>query len=626
MSLLCLLCHLAWSQQDSVLLDGVSVYSSRMRTFAAADKIILIDSGIQKMNDGNSLAMLLTKIAPLNIRAYGIGGLSTPSLRGTGSNQTAVVWEGLNLQSQMNGSLDLNLVPSIMVDDVSIQFGGSSSMFGSGAMGGTIQMGSSAPSFQSGISASLHEQLGSFGLQSHAFKVKAATQKLSLGVRAFLKEADNDFEFYNVYNQSDETMRNAQVKQYGILTELAYRPLPNGLLELKHWYQDNDTHVPKTAGAGQESNAIQYDQFHRAILKYDQKLSNAWRLNYKLGLLDHVLNYDDKINTHSHSHSQSIINEALFNYRASRHLQLEIGLNATHESGDADNYSDIQDRNRMALFVSSHLAIRQKLELNLAIRTNMVDGDFKPILPSLGLNYHTNSWLDIKAKVAKSYRIPTFNDLYWSGSGAKGNPDLVPENGMSYEIGYLIHAKKESLSFHYEGTVFYNHILDWIFWNDLGSYWTPINLKELWSYGIEQNLHAQYQLNQNSRITLDGNYQFVLSTPEKPDELFGNLQQVYTPKHQGNAFVQYHWRSIQAGVNLIYAGKQYSDDGNIEIRAVDPYALTDLSVGYKFALAQKHAIQSTLQVKNIFDTSYEVRRAYPMPGINYQLNLVYTFN
>ncbi|PIB35666.1 hypothetical protein BFP72_09810 [Reichenbachiella sp. 5M10] len=623
--LLIALPHTLWAQQDSLWLTPVDVTASRMETYSAADKTVTIDSTYLTLNDGNSIAMLLSKLGPLNIRSYGIGGLSTASLRGTGSNQTAILWEGINLQSQMNGSLDLNLVPTFMIDNISIQYGGSSTLNGSGAMGGSIQMNSQPSRYNTPFFLSLHEQLGSFGLQSHGLKIQTSTNKLSYSIRGYYKQADNDFDFYNRFTQVDEIQRNAQVKQYGLLSSLSYRITPKGELTIKYWHQDNDTHIPKTAGAGTPSNAVQFDSFHRGVLRYQQTLHPTLRLYYQLGILDHALIYDDKINTLSHSSSFSTINEARLDYNPTPYIALELGINHTFENGHSDSYGQLENRHRTALFLSTHLSLLSKLELNLSARQSIIDGKTVPFLPSIGLSYPVSSWLDLKSKVAKSYRIPTFNDLYWSGSGAIGNPDLAPEEGMSYEIGYLLHSNSTPNQIRYEGTVFYNHIQDWIQWKEVSSVWTPINLQEIWTYGIEQSISGSYRFSSTSHLSTGANYQLTIATPNSPNQLWTKPQLSYTPMHQGNLYLTYHWQAFHAGTNLAYTGKQYTDEGNIEIRALDPYLLIDLNAGYQFRL-QQHTIALTAQVKNLFNTSYEVRRAYPMPGINYQFNLVYKFN
>jgi len=73
-----------------------------------------------------SLADRLQWESPVAVRANAPGALSTVSSRGAGPARTAVVWEGVNLQSTMNGVVDVSLLPVWPEDRIEIQYGGQS--------------------------------------------------------------------------------------------------------------------------------------------------------------------------------------------------------------------------------------------------------------------------------------------------------------------------------------------------------------------------------------------------------------------------------------------------------------------------------------------------------------------
>ena len=92
-----------------------------------------------------SLADVLSRNTASFLRQYSPGTLASPSIRGTGAAHTALVWNGLNLQSSMNGQLDLSLIPSLLFDQFSLQMGAGSASWGTGAIGGTIFFESDLP-------------------------------------------------------------------------------------------------------------------------------------------------------------------------------------------------------------------------------------------------------------------------------------------------------------------------------------------------------------------------------------------------------------------------------------------------------------------------------------------------
>jgi len=73
-----------------------------------------------------------------------LGSIATSAIRGASAGHTVVVWNGLALQSPMLGLLDLSMLPSGLVDEVSIQYGGQSTLWGSGAIGGVIHLNNQA--------------------------------------------------------------------------------------------------------------------------------------------------------------------------------------------------------------------------------------------------------------------------------------------------------------------------------------------------------------------------------------------------------------------------------------------------------------------------------------------------
>ena len=138
--------------KDSVLVTPeVTVRGSRLDEFDAGVKVITTDSLTQNKYRHNNLSTLLEQNTNIYIKSYGLGSLSTMSFRGGGAEQTSVLWNGFNLQSPMNGTLDLALVPVSLVDQVKVQFGGCGALWGSGSVSGSIHL-DNKPIFGKGLS------------------------------------------------------------------------------------------------------------------------------------------------------------------------------------------------------------------------------------------------------------------------------------------------------------------------------------------------------------------------------------------------------------------------------------------------------------------------------------------
>src|SRR4051812_12993113 len=106
---------LSYAQKEttdsSFHLKEVIVTSNRLVNFSAGTKVNDIDSLALAQHNSTNLADLLADESPVFIKSYGLGSLATTSFRGGSANHTAILWNGFNINSPMNGQLDLSLVP-----------------------------------------------------------------------------------------------------------------------------------------------------------------------------------------------------------------------------------------------------------------------------------------------------------------------------------------------------------------------------------------------------------------------------------------------------------------------------------------------------------------------------------
>ncbi len=623
--------NVAQQTLDSVwLLEEVPVTDSRLALFASGDKVAPVTGYAIGNMDYTNLSELLMKYSAINVRSYGVGGLSTASLRGTGSNHTAVFWEGINLQSSMNGSLDLTLMPVSFIDDISLQYGSAGSLFGSGAMGGAIHLASQGLSENDGWQGRLYQQLGSFGSTYTGLNVGVREGKFAVKVRGFASQADNDFPFFNIYKNRRETRQNAAIRQHGLLAETYLSLNSRHDLSLKYWFQDNLVHIPSVVAAGGKARATQADVFHRAILQWQwQERNNI--LKAHTALVYHNLVYDDKMREPSLSQSTSWITEVGNTHYLNDKNWLYAGLNHTYETATVDSYgANRPQRNRTALYLSYRTLLIRKLEGTLGMRETLIDGKPSPFLPSLGLSYALTQQWHLKTKVARSYRVPTFNDLYWVGAGGLGNPDLQPEKGWSSEVG--IQASDHTMgqvSISGEATIFSSSINQWIGWVPVtASEWSPINVEQVWARGVEVSGNMQYQFSRKLSAQVWGTYTYTKSTKEKINDGGSatelHKQLIYTPYHQFKASVNMYYQQWTVGYSHLFVGDQFATSSNQ--LTLPYYNIGDFSLTYQWKISHQHQLLLNGKLNNAFNKDYEVRRGYPMPGRNYHISIIYQFN
>ncbi|MBS1570181.1 MAG: TonB-dependent receptor, partial [Bacteroidetes bacterium] len=505
--------HMVQAQQepDTIALNSVVVTAPPRSDFAAGLKVQAIDSAVLDRFHGADLGTLLGHEGPLFIKNYGPGSLATSSFRGAGAGHTAVLWNGFNIGSPMNGQIDLSLVPVGIADHIGIMYGGSSALWGSGAVGGAVML-DNAPNFNGGLTADAGASFGSFSdMRQHA-GFALGRQKWSTSLRLFNATARNDFAYQPLGEAGApvQRQRNAGMVQHGLLAENFFRINNRQRIDLGFWYQHNDRHVPPTMLQG-NSTARQIDGSTRATAEW-QRTGERMNSYVRAAWFDEQLAWHgSETDSAANSRTGTLIAEAEVRIKLNDQRQrINAGINDTYAQALSDGYPDRREQNRTALFASYLLTDRKSRSTTaLSLRQKLVAGEPVPFTWSLGSSYRVAKWLTAKANVARVYRLPTFNDLYWVPGG---NPDLLPESGYSGEAGLAVKGKlAPHVEANAEATVFQRTMDNWIIWLPGGAYWSPENLMNVWSRGLEMRGGTGWRM-RNTAVRLDLMTNYVVST------------------------------------------------------------------------------------------------------------------
>jgi len=133
-----------------------------------------------------------------------------------------------------------------------------------------------------------------------------------------------------------------------------------------------------------------------------------------------------------------IISEFAVNQDLRKVFGYKAGVKYEYIVPNVYSYSDsvIEYEQHFDAYLSSFLKIADRLKLTVNLRQSFVTNFSVPFTPAIGAEYRLysseKSLIRLSSNIARSYRVPTFNDRYW---GTQGNPDLEPEDGMNYELG-----------------------------------------------------------------------------------------------------------------------------------------------------------------------------------------------
>ena len=615
----------ASAQKDSLqLLKVVEVVSVRNQNFSSASKFQKIDSLKLDQYSNSNLADLLSNESMVFIKSYGLGSLASSSFRGAGAAHTAVLWNGFNLQSQMHGMIDLSLVPANFLNSVQLQFGSSSALWGSGAVGGAIHL-NNTNSFNKGLSLYTNTSYGSFADKQQQFSVEISKKRFSSNLKVFHHEAKNDFEFSNraLYGKPTQKQTNAELKQYGFLQENYLRINTDQLLNTRFWYQFNDRGMPPSMT--QNVNvAKQKDESFRFTTEWSLKKKKI-TANVRAGYFDEYLSYNDSlIDEYSKSRANTFIAEAETKFSITKYDELNIGVNNTWNAASTESYEQEHQQNRTSVFAGYHLhTLDHDWSLIINARQEFMKNSVLPFIFSAGIAGKFLSVFRLKINAAQHYRLPTLNDRYWVPGG---NVDLKPESGWSEDLTLAYKQKMKKMNWELEAAAFNREIKNWVIWQpSVSGIWSPQNVQKVWSRGIEYKLNVNYQY-AKLKVEASGLYNYVLSTNKKsvvPNDATLNKQLIYTPiqNAQGSLFVQYAGTSVY--FSQIYVGYRYTSSDNKNY--LKPYTVSNVRIAQTFTLTGA-SIKVYAQLNNVFNEQYEVIEYRAMPLINYQFGLALHFN
>ncbi len=619
------------AQEKSVELQEVKVQSSRLDEFGTGTKIKKIDSTELARFKNGTLADLLSQNNLLFIKTYSPGNLATPSFRGTGPAHTAVLWNGFNIQSPMNGQTDFTLLPANFVNNVQVQFGGAGALFGSGAIGGTIHL-NNVPTFDRGITAGANATLGSFANYQQNISAEISKKRWITAIKLFNTDNKNNYTFIDPINP-DRTQRqvNARVSQKGLLLENYFKLTDRQTINFHYWYQEASRQIPPPLLAGTETQDYQNDVTHR--------LSSQWqRTGQKVNWAVRSALFSEKIlfgrprNDTAQNTVITFITEVENTITIAQNQSLKLGVNNTFNKAKGDNMpSGNPELNRIAFFGAYKIsAFNNNWSVSLTLREQLNNNKSTPLTPGLGLagNVYKDK-LKLTANVSRNYRLPTFNDLYWQAGLAKGNRDLQPESGWSEDFGLALSLKKEKKASVYSldatANVFNSNINNWIYWYDSSSVLRVDNIQSVWSQGFETSIKLKLERGRFS-VFLDANFDYTVSTIEETDSKNASSlgkQLIYVPYNKAFTNIGFRFSGFTAIYNHAFTGFRYSSEDNSSF-------LSDYQLGNIYASYQQQIKGFQWQVfgkiNNIWNESYQVMASRPMPLVNFQFGLSVQFN
>jgi iron complex outermembrane recepter protein len=523
----------------------------------------------------NTLVDLLQLDPSLDLQERAPDGVQADlSIRGSSFGQTLVLLNGQRLDDAQSGHHDMDIpVPLSSVERIEVLRGSGSTMYGSDAVAGAINIITTAPE---GFEFRLRSALGSYGTNQESGSISDTfghfSEQLTFN-RDFSTGFIPDRDYRNL--QLSSTTHFATAWGPGDVT-LGYMDHPFGADQF--YGNFNSWEDTKTWFAG----------LHQSLGK-KTSVSFAYRRHSDL----FVLFRDQPQIYTNHHHDESFQATVRRQENLSNNIELHYGLEGLHESIVSNNLGN-HARSRAAAYVAVDFRALKRFSLSIAAREEVYRSFSGEFSPTVAAGFRASQHFKLRASASRAFRVPSYTDLYYQDPGNLGNPNLRPERAWTYEGGA---EWTPVANVHGEVTVFQRRERDGIdyYRSSPTDLWHALNIDNLSFTGVESSVRWSPVRAQ----TLDFRYTWLLG--EQDTISFGASK--YSFNYPSNSAVVAWQAALPAGV--LFRTRL----GVLDRRSSSPYALWDVRV------ASSHGrLHPFLGVSNLTSTTYQEIQGVAMPG------------
>jgi len=570
-----------------------------------------------------SVQDLLKYAMGVDVRQRGpLGVQADVSIRGGSFDQVMILLNGINITDPQTGHLSLNLPVDIQsIERVEILEGPGSRVHGPNAFSGAINF---ITGTKKNNNVTVHAMAGENGLYNVGGNVTFLTGKTKSYVAANKSSSDGyitntDFNSYNVFYQGNLNLEGNQLDFQLGYTDKEFGANSFYTASYPNQFEQNKTTFASLAFASKGKVKIKpsiYWRRHqdRFELFRDYQDAPSWYEGHNYHLTDV---FGANINT--------IIPWFLGNTSIGGDLRSEhvwsnvLGLdldNPIDVPGESEGMFTKSYSRSNASFFLEHTYSYDRFTVSAGVMGNYNSGlgfgiDF---FPGIDLSYWVSDKVKIIASVNKSLRMPTFIDLFYSGRTNEGNPNLKPEEALSYEGGIKFHKKGINttlVSFYREGT----NMIDWgRLESDVEGIDVPTNINNINTYGIEASFNIDFGHIFGEKFIMQNfavNYAW-LNQDKKSESGYTSVYVFNYLKNKLNASLSHKIVSdLGATWNFLYQNREggFTDVVSNEYKEYKPFWLVDVRLSWT-------KLQYILYVEasNLFDKEYVDFGYVPQPG------------
>ena len=581
-------------EDDSFEQIVVTANRSQQQQFLALSATQIIGQAEIQAIQPQNITELLNTVAGLTVTNLGGAGQdASVFMRGTNSNHTLVLVDGVRVGSATLGTTSFSSMSVGLIERIEVVKGPRGALWGADAIGGVIQI------FTKKLKSGEGHVTAAMGSNNY-WKTEAAfglgDEMNSLTIAGTLEESQG----FNATDYAGQEDKDGYDRQSFSINGQSKLTDEYSLNLVSRYEQGGSDYDPKWGGSNENEHE-----------NYSVKVGGAYNVT-NVSIETFYARSKDEGGTFLSSAVPKVVNEItterdqfglLGHYVLSEKTSFVAGFDWYEERVENTSLAYVKDKRiARAVFVQARHEVNSFL-FEGAVRQDDIQGLDKEVTYNLSAGYQLgDDWL-LSLSQGTGFKAPTFNDLYWPGSG---NPALKPEKVENTEI--LIRNQFDNGNV--EVSIYDSEIENLIDWApDANGNWKPDNIDNATTQGVDLTI---------SLLTGDFSHLVAAAYVETEDKSTGK-QLTRRPKVSATYTLGYQVDALTTNLVLDYRGESQEDEANTV--TLSSVLLTNLSVSYQ--LSDEFSV--TGKVNNVFDKDYVVAEHYLTDGVNYQLSASYTF-
>lgn len=628
--------HLALEQEAIIYSEIVTTgqYSPTLSNNSII-KVDVLDRDFIERKGASNLRDLLLEEGAININQDAQLG-SSISINGLGGENVKILVDGVPVIGRTNGNIDLSQISLSKIDRVEIVKGPMSTLYGTDALGGVINLISKKTNEET-ISANgigMYESVGRYnfdlGLETG---IGETFMGFNFGRHFFGGYSPVEGSRSKLWKPKEQYFGNLDVKSNVFGFDVRYKLnyfnellLAKGELIAPYFESAYDNKYRTT----RLNNAIFISKPFENNKNFDLSISYSdykrTRNTYYKNMisLEEILTGDEADQDTSRFNSINI-RSSFYDEFLNDNLGYSIGIDFNLDNGEGGRIGGKPSIDDYAAFISTKYIYDDNLTIQPALRFIYNTKYDAPLVPALNLMYDVTDELTARASYAKGFRAPSLKELYFyfvdASHNIRGNEDLNAESSDAFNFGLSYTLVNEQRVLKLEPTVYYNDIKNKITLanvkNDLFSY---VNIGQHKTLGTNITLKYMYDKFYNK---IGFNY---LGVESFIDGKSNGMR--YTPEVTFNSSWQSPIYDLTFSLFYKFTGKSpgflLNDKEEIENYTIDSYNKMDFTILRKF-----EDLNTTFSfgVLNIFDvttiSSSQVGQGIAHTGVSSNLPVGY---